>query len=223
MLIAVAALIVVVVVAVVVGSGSSRYARVTGTAEQIRATQHVFLEANILVENLGAFTPPDESTADWLLTSHPVSKGHRGVDSAQYPWIRSSGSINVVSMARANGERIAQQRVITSVFGSGARGDDVAEMTHVIDSETGVSPRISAPGGAEIVKWLKVQINGTTAQLEADVNVWEGSLNLIVQSGRYRLVSGLDLNQVDASATLRFTAGLWRVVSFDQAPWQQAT
>ena len=216
-------LVAAVIVIAVVSSGSSRYAKVTGTAEQIRSTQHVFLEANILVENLGAFTPTSGSTSTWLLTSHPISKDRRGVVGAQFPWINGTGTINVVSATRERSERIAQREVIASIFGNGAKNDALAEMNQIINGEEGALPLISASGGAEIVKWLKVQVNGTTAHLEADVNVWEASLELNLRGGRYRLTRGLNLNQVDAFATMKLSAGRWKVVSFNQAPWQQAT
>ena len=223
LLIATSMLIVTTVVIVVVVSGSSQYAKMTGTPAQIRATKRVFLAANILVENLGAPTPSSESTSTWLLTSHLISKDRSGVVGAQYPWIDRSGRINVVSQRRAERERFDQGRVISTIFGDGAKNDTVAEMNQIIDGEVGAQPRISAPGGAEIVKWLKVHVDGTSAQLEADVNVWEAVLELNSQGGKYRLTRSLNLNQVDVFATLKFSVGRWSVVSFNQAPWQQAT
>ncbi len=223
LLIALATLLAVVVVVIVVNSGSSRYAEVTGTTAQIRATQRVFLEANILVENLGAFTPRSESTSNWLLTSHRVSTDHRGVVGSEFPWISGTGTINAISGVRAHNERTSQERVIASIFGGRARNDAIAEMNQIIDGELASPPRISAPGGAAIVKWLKLHVVGDTAQLEADVSVWEATLDLNGQDGRYRLIRGLNLNQVDAFATLKFSGGTWSVVAFNQAPWQQAT
>ncbi|HUY07293.1 MAG TPA: hypothetical protein VMU99_08550 [Acidimicrobiales bacterium] len=222
-LITAATLMVIIVIVVVVNSGSSQYAKTTGTPSQIRATERAFLLANILVENLGALTPSSETTSSWLLTSHPITKDRQGVVAAEYEWIDRTGRFNVVTLARALRERAAQQRVISSIFDGTAKGDIVSEMNQIIDSEMGSHPHVSAPGGAKIVKWLKVHMHGITADLEADVNVWESTLVLGKIDGRYVLSRSLDLNQVDASATLRFSAKRWRVVSFNQAPWQQAT
>ncbi len=223
LLIAASLLIVIAVVSIIVSSGSSHYAKVIGTAAQIRATEQTFLAANILIENLGAITPPAESTRIWLLTSHPISRDGKGVTGAEYPWIERSAKINVVSPSRAKRERIAQTQVIASIFGDGAKNDTVAEMEQIVDGEIGSNPHISAPGGATIVKWLKVHVEGTTAQLEADINVWESLVVLSHANGGYRLIRSLNLNQVDAFATLRLAGGHWSVILFDQAPWQQAT
>lgn len=223
LLIAVVTAIAVVVAIVIVNSGSSQYAKVTGTPAQIRATERTMLAANIVIENLGAPTPSSQSTAMWLLTSHPIAKDHNGVVAPTYPWIDPVGKLNVISRGRANRERLAQGRVIGSIFGGGARADALAEMNQVIDGEVGDHPRISAPGGAAIVKWLKVHIDGTSAQLEADVNVWVSMLTLHQRAGRSGMTQGLNANQVDAFATLKYSNGHWIVVTFNQAPWQQAT
>lgn len=215
--------VVVAVVAYLVMDGANSYAKVSGAPSDVRATERVFLEANIAIENLGAPDPRGVNGASWILASHPISADRRGVVSPNYPWIDRSGYLNALTNVDLDRLERAQSKTVGAVFAGGARRDTVAELHQIIGAEVGSQPRISAPGGAAIVKWLKVQVHGSRAELEADVNVWESTPSVQRVSGRYVIVRSLNANQIDAIATLQRTHAGWVVVALSQAPWQQAT
>ena len=211
------------VIIYLVSSGASDYAKVTGPPKDVRATERSFIAANVLIENLGAPAPKQTSVYSFILRSHPISPDHRGVEAESYPWIGATGRIVRLSAVSASRLVLAQAAVISQFFAGQAKSDVISELDQIVGGETRVNPTISGPGGASIVKWLRVKVNGNTAQLEADVNIWESVPSLDRASGTPHLSSSLNANQVDASATLERRGNRWLVTSFNQAPWQEAT
>jgi hypothetical protein len=196
---------------------------VTGTTTDVRATEQSFLAANVLIENLGAPAPKGIFISSWMLKSHLISPNHLSVIAQRYPWISASGRFNPMSPQLAHLLTAAQLAVISQYFGGQAKSDTTLELRQIVANEIGSHPNISAPGGASIVKWLRVNVIGNVAYLEADVNVWESTPNLVRIGAKAILEPNLNSNQVDSLATLRRVGSRWHITSFNQAPWQQAT
>jgi hypothetical protein len=220
-------LIVVVVILAVstffVSKGSDHFAAVTGSPSDVKATEQVFLAASVLIDNLGSPVPPPQLTAHWLLTSHPIARGGNDVVASDYRWIDGNG--HFVPLSANNGAVLqrSQAEVIARLFYGDAKNQTDAELTQVINEESGQSPKISGPGGASIVSWLRVNIVHNVATLEAHVNVWESTPTLQRRGSRADLVTQVNTSQVDALASMRRIGSHWMVTMMNQGPWQQAT
>jgi hypothetical protein len=207
-----------------VSSRANTYALTTGSPAQIKATKQIFFNANVLIENLGAPAPQNVPMRSWLLSSHALTKSGQEVVAPTFPWILTSGGFDPLSATEAKVLVAAQAQVVDQIFAGQARTQTVAELRQTVDEEVGLAPQISAPGGASVVKWLRVNVAKGVAHLEADIKVWVSTPTLRKTGpGRYELVPIVNDSQVDALATLSLNGSRWTVTSFNQAPWQQAT
>ena len=211
-------------IVVLVQGGSNTYARVEGSPQEIRAVESNFLKANNAVENLAAPQPVDLAASSWLFSAHPLAHAGNRVIAPAGPWISPSG--HFVALTSTAGRAIvnAQSTALRTIFSGAALAQVLTELDQGVSGELGRSPQISGAGGARIDSWLRVSVTGSVAHLEADVDVWVATPTLsALGGGRATLLPSVNANRLDVFATMVHRQGGWRIISFNQAPWQQAT
>jgi hypothetical protein len=224
-LVTVSLVVIGVVVGIVVGStGSNRPEIDSGPAA--RAVSAAFLQASVLMNNLGSPAPAGVTAINWDLIGDPIvdrGTAHAHLSEPEVTWPTTYGVPNPISAARAAAIGSHQRALLANLFTGSLLADQEGQLSSILKAEEQSPPTISSPGGARIVQWFTRRVTGHTATVEAVVEDWSQIDSLSFPLGKAVLSKTLSTGEVDAKATLECSGGKWRLVTLARPPWQEAT
>jgi hypothetical protein len=214
-----------VIVGVIIGStGSNRPEIDSGPAARAVAT--AFLQASVLMNNLGSPPPAAVTATDWDLVGDPIvdaGSARAHLSEPEVTWPTTNGVPDALSASRASAISSHQRTLLAKLFSGSLRADQESQLASILSAERQSPPTISSPGGARIVQWFTRRVTGNTATVEAIVEDWSQIDTLSFPHGQPNLSKSLSTGEVDAKATLERSGGQWRLVTLARPPWQEAT
>ncbi len=190
-----------------------------------RAVQRVALQANVLVQNLGAPAPSGWDEAAFALRSDPVLRvrPHWRLRYPERAWVGRQGQYLPLSGAEADRVLVGQRAALASVFSGALLRAERRELATIVLGERRLGGRPVSPGGARVIRWYSVTVAGASAQAEGLIEQWVQRDRLVRTANGVRIAASVVTERVDARATLVRRGGGWRVVFLAQAPWQEPT
>lgn len=189
------------------------------------SVRRALLEAMAVVSSLGAPAPRGESGTQWAARGDALVAGasdpHLAVP--EHSWLGAGGRPAPLDAAALSALSAGYRALLAANFTGSLLGEEESQLRAILSGEGRDPPRISSPGGASLVGLLDLHVRGTTATIEADVEVWSQLDSWQDRAGREVLGHSMSVGEVDAHATLRLAGGRWRLVALATPPYQEPT
>jgi hypothetical protein len=192
----------------------------------IPAIAKPYLEANILIQNLGSPAPRGVTSLTWAVSGDALLAANSTTPHLAQPereWLGSGGAIRPLSSSEAATILSTQRQLASSIMTGHLLSLTNDQLNQLVRGELQRRPQISSPGGGSIVTWLSITPNGDTAKVDADVEIWEQVDELVTTPTGLQIRSSINQAEIEGKATMRRVHGTWKVVTLDQQPYQQAT
>lgn len=203
---------------VVISNGSKKVVVIGALAKP-------YLEANALIQSLGAPAPLSMPSTTWPLAGDALR--HASASPAllhpERRWVDSNGKLIALTPSEGASILASQRLLAASVMTGTLLADTQQQLGSIVHGEFGPHPHISSPGGASIAAWYSMTAHGDTASVDAAVYTWEQQDSWVATQSGVKLVTSINQAEVEGKATLRRVGGVWKVETLAQAPYQEAT
>ena len=184
-----------------------------------------YLEANILIQNLGSPAPVGVTSTSWSI------HGDELLDATSAPrlaaperhWMTPTGTLIPLTSREAAAITSSQRELADSIMTGHLLHTTMQQLTQLVTGERRARPKISSPGGGSVLTWYSITPTGNTATVDATVEIWEQVDELVATPSGLRITSSINQAEIEGKATLVRAHGTWKVATLDQQPYQQAT